>query len=356
MAKWSFLLVLLSLGAALAVTQKTRAIYREPRTLLVLAGAALPILPFAAWLADLDPDLLARRTVPKGPALSLDQALQGIAAFIAGIPLVFLPWIAFVLFFAWRFPKTPSSSPALSQAAAIRLAGVTAAMILALMAALLLFAFAKGGALFGISRFAIHYLFPFSLFAALALAGLAAQRVEEQRFGQRLAIISLATGLVIFLVKLASFYVVPASSEANNLLPYARLADALTKHGLGTAQFVTLSPRDAGNLAIYLPEARALSLSARIEPPPADPMPGRFCVLLWGGEYSVPPAAPPEPNPSPSKLLKALGLDANAGQAEEVEVDWPKPMIGARRRSVWHLLRGRNIDTICRQVAKKGML
>jgi hypothetical protein len=31
-------------------------------------------------------------------------------------------------------------------------------------------------------------------------------------------------------------------------------------------------------------------------------------------------------------------------------------MIGARRRSVWHLLRGRNIDTICRQVAKKGML
>jgi hypothetical protein len=239
---------------------------------------------------------------------------------------------------------------------AIRLASLTAVVTLALMAALLLFAFATGGALFGISRFAIHYLFPFSLFAALALSGLIAQRVEEQRFGQRLAIVSLAVALVIFFVKLASFYVVPGSSEANNLLPYARLADELTKRGLGTAQFVTLSPRDAGNLAIYLPEARALSLSARIEPPPADPIADRPCVLLWGGEYSVPPAAPPEPNPSPGKLLKPLGLGGSAGQAEEVAVNWPKPLIGAQRRSVWHLLRGNNIDTICGQVAKKGML
>jgi 4-amino-4-deoxy-L-arabinose transferase-like glycosyltransferase len=177
MAKWSFLLVLLSLGVALAVARETRAFYREPRTLLVLAGAGLPILPFALWLAAIDPDLVGRRTVPSGRALSLDQALQGVAAFVTGIPLVFLPWIAFVLFFAWRFPKSPPSSPALSQAVAIRLASLTAIVSLLLMATLLVFAFATGGALFGISRFAIHYLFPFSLFAALALAGLFAQRV-----------------------------------------------------------------------------------------------------------------------------------------------------------------------------------
>ena len=210
---------------------------------------------------------------------------------------MFLPWIAFVLFFAWRFPKTPPSPPALSHVVAIRLASLTAIATLVLMAALLLFAFASGGALFGISRFAIHYLFPFSLFAALALAGLVAQRVEEQRFAQRLAIVSLAVALVIFFVKLGSFYVVPGSSEANNLLPYARLADELTRRGLGNAQFVTLSPRDAGNLAIYLPEARALSLSARIEPPPPDPVPNRPCLLLWGGEYSVPPARRRSPIP-----------------------------------------------------------
>lgn len=125
MSKWSFLLVALSLGVALAVTPETRAFYRERRTLLVLMGAVSPILPFALWLATIDPDLVGRRTVPSGRALSLDQALQGVAAFITGIPLVFLPWIAFVLFFAWRFPKTPPSSPALSQAVAIRLASLT---------------------------------------------------------------------------------------------------------------------------------------------------------------------------------------------------------------------------------------
>lgn len=119
---------------------------------------------------------------------------------------------------------------------------------------------------------------------------------------------------------------------------------------------MTLSPRDAGNLAIYLLEARALSLSARIEPPPPDPIADRACVLLWGGEYSVPPAVPPEPNQAPGKLLKPLGLAESAGQAEDITVDWPKPLIGAQRRSVWHLLRGDNIDGICRRVAAKGML
>src|SRR6476659_4452924 len=135
MAKWSFLLVLLSLGVALAVTPETRGIFRERRTLLVLAGAALPILPFAAWVATIDPDLVGRRTIPSGRALSLDQALEGVAAFVTGVPLVFLPWIAFVLFFAWRFPKTPPGSPTLPQAAAISLASLTAIMTVTLMAA-----------------------------------------------------------------------------------------------------------------------------------------------------------------------------------------------------------------------------
>ena len=144
MAKWSFLLVVLSLGVALAVTPETRASYREPRTLLVLVGAALPILPFALWLATIDPDLVGRRTVPPGSGLSAERSLHGALVFITGIPLVFLPWIAFVLFFAWRFPKTPPP-PTLPQAVAIRLASLTALATLVLMTALLLVAFATGG-------------------------------------------------------------------------------------------------------------------------------------------------------------------------------------------------------------------
>ena len=70
MAKWSFLLVALSLAVALAATPQTRRIFREPCTLLVLLGAALPILPFALWLAHVDLDLLVSRTMPSGNELS----------------------------------------------------------------------------------------------------------------------------------------------------------------------------------------------------------------------------------------------------------------------------------------------
>ena len=133
--------MVISLGVALAITPATRRIYRDPRMLLVLVGAALPMLPFLLWLANLDPDLISRRAAPPGSGLSAALSLQGALVFITGIPLVFLPWIA----------------------------GLTAITMLAVMAALLLFAMATGSALFGITRFAIHYLFPFSLFGAGAL-------------------------------------------------------------------------------------------------------------------------------------------------------------------------------------------
>ena len=148
----------------------------------------------------------------------------------------------------------------------------------------------------------------------------------------------------------------PPASESTNLLPYDRLAEALRQRGLGNAQFVTLSPRDAGNLAIALPEARALSLSARIEPPAPDPMPDRPCVILRGGEFSVPPAPSLPANPSPARFLKLLGVAASASDAEDIEVAWRKPLIGAQRRSVWHVLRGETIEAACRKVAAKGML
>lgn len=352
MAKWTFLLVLLSLGAALALMPATRRIYTDPRSLLVLIGASLPVLPYALWLAKIDPELVAARFVPSGH-IPLERTLQGAFVFITGIPLVFLPWILFVLAFAKRFQR--QNSEAGSQPDAIRLALLTAAIGVVLMAAIFIAVMLGGVALFGITRFAIHYLFPFCLFTALGLAGLIAPRVEPGRFASALGLTSLIAVGAIFLVKLGSFYVVPSASEATNLFPYARLADELTDRGLGTAQFVTLSPREAGNLAIYLPNARALSLSARIEPPPPDPKTDRPCVLLWGGNYAVPPEPPPETR-GVRRFLKLLGVAGHAREAEELAVAWAKPLIGAERKSVWYLLRGHDVEAICRRLAVTGIL
>jgi hypothetical protein len=41
-----------------------------------------------------------RSAVPPGGGLSAARSLEGALVFITGIPLAFLPWIAFVLFFA----------------------------------------------------------------------------------------------------------------------------------------------------------------------------------------------------------------------------------------------------------------
>ena len=222
--------MLLSLGLALAVTPETRRIYRDPRTLLVLAGAALPILAVRLWLATIDPDLVGRRTMPPGSGLSAERSLQGALVFLTGIPLVFLPWIAFVLFFAWRFPKDAvTAGHAVSgggdqarkphrdrdagadgRAPAVRVCDWRRAVR---------------------HQPLRHPLsLPVLLFAALALAGLAAQRVEERAFRAEARASFRSPWLSSSSSSsLRASMSCPRASEATNLLPYARLADELTQ-------------------------------------------------------------------------------------------------------------------------------
>jgi len=288
------------------------------------------------------------------PSGAVARTLAGAKDFLIVLPLAFLPWILVVLPLAYRFRVQPSARAG-DPAVATRLALITAAVAGGAMA-LILGAVTLGGMrLFGISGFAIHYLYPFCIFAALGIAGLVAARVDHARFARGLALVSLSTALVAFVIKLASFFVVPAHAPATHLLPYAGLADALWARGLGQAQFVTLSPRDAGNLIAYLPNARALSPSARVEPPPPDPIAGeRPCVFLWGGETSVPPQAPRAS--SPSRLLAPLGVTSDPGAIEDVAVEWRMPLIGKTRRSVWHVLRSASAEDACRRFAVIGRL
>ncbi|MGB6346349.1 MAG: hypothetical protein WBF40_03220, partial [Methyloceanibacter sp.] len=56
-----------------------------------------------------------------------------------------------------------------------------------------------------------------------------------------------------------------------------------------------------------------------------------------------------------NRFLKLLGVAANTDAAEEVAVDWPQPLVGAKRRSVWHFLRGDAVEDSCRRVALTGI-
>ena len=93
MAKWSFLLVVISLGMALGLNRSTRRIFADQRSLMILAGALLPVLPFLLWLAALDPDVVTSRVAIVQPGSALEQTLEGAMDFISPLPLVFLPWI-----------------------------------------------------------------------------------------------------------------------------------------------------------------------------------------------------------------------------------------------------------------------
>jgi 4-amino-4-deoxy-L-arabinose transferase-like glycosyltransferase len=354
MAKWSFLLVVASLAVALVLNRRTRGIFTDPRSLAILVGAGLPIVPFALWLAAIEPGLVSAHVATVQPTGAVTRTLAGAKDFIILLPLAFLPWILVVLAFAYRCRREAPQHTVEQAAEATRLALVTAAISDGVMV-LILGAVTLGGArLFGISKFAIHYLYPFCIFAALGIAGLVAARVDPGRFARALALVSLWTALAVFVIKLANFYVIPARMPSTHLLPYGRLAEALSARGLGEAQFVTLSPRDAGNLMMYLPRARALSPSARLEPPPADPIAAeRPCVFLWGGETSVPPQAP-RTSPPPSNLFRRLGVTPGTGAIEDVAVDWQAPLIGKKRRSVWHVMRSGSVEDACRRFAVIG--
>jgi 4-amino-4-deoxy-L-arabinose transferase-like glycosyltransferase len=348
MAKWSFLLVVISLGMALGLNRSTRRIFADPRSLMILAGALLPVLPFLLWLAALDPDVVTSRVAIVQPGSALEQTLEGAMDFISLLPLVFLPWILVVLGLAYRSRRPPVEEQ--ERARASRLALATAAISAAGMALILMRVTLRGVSPFGITAFAVHYLYPLALFAALGIAGLIAPRVEPGRFAGALGLVSIATALLVFVIKLGSFFVLPANVPATQLLPYARLVEALTARGLGQAQFVTQSPRESGNLLMYLPTARVLSPSARIEPPPPDASSGRPCVLLWGDEASLPPKQPRAATPL-QKFFVALGVTPDLSAVENVAVDWDKPLIGEKRRSAWHLLRGGAAEEACRRFA-----
>ncbi len=320
MAKWSFLLVVGSLGVALCLEPGTRRAFASPRALLILVGAVLPVIPFALWAAAMEPELVSARVAVMQPEGATTRALIGVRDFLLGLPLVFLPWLVIVLPLAFRF-RRESATARTEASAATRIALIAAALSAGTMALILGVAILFGVRPFGIGTFAIHYLYPFALFATLGIAGMVAARVRPEVFARALARISLVVAVAVFVIKLGSFYVVPGRTGATHLMPYAGLAEALAARGLGEAQFVTLSPRDAGNLIIYLPKARALSPSARIEPPPPDKVSGRACVLLWGGETSVPPGAPQPLSPkraldprlvSPKRLLDPLGVVARS--------------------------------------------
>jgi hypothetical protein len=185
----------------------------------------------------------------------------------------------------------------------------------------------------------MRYMFPVLLIAPIAMAAWIAPRVNDVEFARMTVAVALVVTVVAVVVRLWSFHIVDGFWPANTRqrVPYEGLAQELTIRGLEAAQFVTSGDRDAGNLMAQLPDARAISVnSVRIEPPQADSVSQRACVALWGGsDWKVP--GQPRPLTTP-EALKPIVSQA-AGPSEDIVVDWPAPLYGEDRRSIWRVVR-----------------
>lgn len=194
-----------------------------------------------------------------------------------------------------------------------------------------------GVVVLGVDNMGMRYMFPVLLTAPIAMAAWVAPRVNDTEFARMTMTVAMVVTILAVIIRLWSFHIVDGIWPANTRqrVPYERLAHELTIRGLAAAQFVTSGDRDAGNLMAQLPEARAMSVdSVRIEPPPADDKAERVCVVLWGGnDWRVP--GEPRPLRTPEALAPIVA--AATGAIEDIVVDWPSPLYGENRRSVWRI-------------------
>lgn len=328
-AKWSFPLPLAGAVIAFGVDSRARAAFAQWRSLLIPVTALIPIAPVAYWIATIDRNLIfvVHDVLVHTPAPYGDRVGVAIWKYVTSIPLFLLPWPVFIglIFLRSRRGATERRSMHANGWLAASMTLWTIGLGFA------------GVVVLGVDNMGMRYMFPVLLTAPIAMAAWVAPRVDDVGFARTTFAAALVVTIVAVVVRLWSFHIVDGFWPANTRqrVPYERLAHELTIRGLAAAQFVTSGDRDAGNLMAQLPEARAMSVdSVRIEPPPADSVSERICVVLWGGnDWRVP--GKPRPLTTPEALAPIVA--AATGEIEDIVVDWPSPIYGEDRRSIWRI-------------------
>jgi hypothetical protein len=77
----------------------------------------------------------------------------------------------------------------------------------------------------------------------------------------------------------------------------------------------------------------------------------RACVAIWGGNNT---RLPERPSPRPPPKFVARFIEAGTGPIEDIHVDWPKPIYGYDRQSIWRFVELPPEAEICRTA--RGLL
>jgi 4-amino-4-deoxy-L-arabinose transferase-like glycosyltransferase len=329
-AKWSFPLPLAGAAIAFVLDRRARAAFGHWRSLIIPLVALVPIAPVAYWLTTVDANLIffVRDVLIVEPTPYAERLGNAIWKYLTSILLFLLPWPIFIGLIFYRTRRVAAGERPIhpNGRLAFMMTWWTISVGLAGVVAL------------AVDNMGMRYMFPVLMTAPVAVAAWIAPRVNDFDFARATIAVAAVVAILAIAVRIWSFYIVDGIFPVNQRqrVPYERLAHELSIRGLATAQFVTTGDRDAGNLMAQFPEARAVSLnSVRVEPPPPDNVSDRACVALWGGvEWTVP--GEPRPMRTPPPLAPIVA--AATAPAEDIVVDWPSPIYGADRRSMWRMV------------------
>ena len=328
--KWSFLLPTAGAICAFLFMPRARRAFADWRSLLIPMCAAIPVTPVALWLIEVRANMVSagRDWLVDEPTPYLARIFPAILEYLNSLVLFLLPWPIFIGWIGYVTRNANRRSGAMHPNG--RLAAGAALWTIALGLV--------GVIAVGVGNMGMRYMFPVLLTAPIAAAAWIAPRVDDAAFALGTVRVATVVAIIAIVLRFWSFHIIDGVAPQNNTqrYPYTVLAQELTDRGFSTAQFVTGGQRDAGNLMAHLPESRAYALtSLRVAPMPRDTVEERPCVAIWGGRHKK-LGEDLEPPGTPGYFARLAGLDADS--IEDIFIDWPSPLYGEDRRSVWRIV------------------
>lgn len=283
LAKYSFLLFLGPLLAAMLLTRGLRDAVLDTRMLLSLAVALLLVAPHAFWMATARFDFVqflensehidALHSYPLDLALGFGDLAYESMAFLFPLALIFP---AFFVLGQRAGPVTPPMAWG---------RGVTLIPLIAigLMAANIV--------VFRATNYEVRYMLCALLMAPLAAFMWLNRREYSEKAVRRVAVFALAVGVLMFgaVAGRALFYH-QSCNRCYDEMPFDRLVHAMREDGFSSGTIVTPDYYTGGNMRLAFPAARITAVNYFVNQPLAAD--GR-CILVWNARIDG--DAVPEP-------------------------------------------------------------
>lgn len=312
----SYAVLLVALLAAAALQPATRRVVYAPAMLACLPLTLLIVAPYAAWLLQEPARMQAfaaglvtvtAEHTPKNLLHALGSPLayplMTLAPYIFILPLVFPGVFRAILRHSPVRPRA-GAAPDMEQ--------LILHILLVELAWLLLF----DGLLLPRTDYAVHSLLPMFIVAIVWLTAKTRQSLPSPRRLGAFVAIMLALTVLAFAGRVANMYVLdPVCKKCRWGIPYAGLADALSRQGFRGGTIVVDEEELGGNLRRFFPTTRfILTSKGGIVPPETAASRAGQTALVW---------QPRQDDPAiPAGLLAHLPAPPGATAPQRVQVPW----------------------------------